>query len=67
MDTYSRSVCKKVPLKNILYFGKYKKDKFLTKTIFVRNLSFLYFPNHKVFFSGLFFVYAPHADILLYI
>jgi hypothetical protein len=46
-DIYMRSVHKKVPFKNTLYFGKYKKDKFLTKryTILIlftiRNLSFI--------------------------
>jgi hypothetical protein len=41
----------KVPFKNTLYFGKYKKDKFLTKrcTILIlftnRNLSFYILQN----------------------
>jgi hypothetical protein len=29
IDIYKTNVCKKVLLKNTLYFGKYKKDKFL--------------------------------------
>jgi hypothetical protein len=44
----------KSPLKNTLWFGKYKKDKFLTKIVFVRNLSFLYFPKYNIFFNGTF-------------
>jgi hypothetical protein len=28
IDIFRRSVCKKVPLKNILYFGRYKKTNF---------------------------------------
>jgi hypothetical protein len=47
----------KVPLKNTLYFGKYKKDKFLIVNsskivyLFVRNWSFLYFLKYKIFFN----------------
>jgi hypothetical protein len=38
------SVCKKVLLKNTLYFGKYKKDKFLvvnSSKVVVKNIYFL--------------------------
>jgi hypothetical protein len=58
---YMMSVCKRVPLKNTLYFRKYKEDKFLIVNssskiiyLFVRNLSFLYFLKYKVFFNGTF-------------
>jgi hypothetical protein len=50
----------KVPLKNTLYFKKYKKDKFLTKRYIIlllftiKNLSFLYFPKYNVFFNETF-------------
>jgi hypothetical protein len=63
----------KSPIKNTLYFGKYKKDKFLivnsSKTVylFVRNLLFLYFPKYKVFLMRLFHAYAPYVYIFLYI
>jgi hypothetical protein len=65
---YKRSVCKKVPLKNTLYFERYKKDKFLIVNsskiiyIFVRNLSFLYNLKYKVFFNETF-----SGMLLLYI
>jgi hypothetical protein len=58
----------KIPVKNTLYFGKYKKDKFLIVNsskiiyLFVRNLSFLYFLNYKVFLNGTFL-----CMLLLYI
>jgi hypothetical protein len=29
IDMYKKSVCEKVPLKNTLYFERYKIDKFL--------------------------------------
>jgi hypothetical protein len=67
-DIYMRSVRKKVPLKNTLYFGKYKKDKFLTKryTILIlftiRNLSFLYLLKYNMFFNETFL-----HTLLLYI
>jgi hypothetical protein len=57
---YKRSVYEKFPLKNTLYFKRYKKENFLivksSKTIyfFVRNLSFLYILKYKVFFNGTF-------------
>jgi hypothetical protein len=51
----------KSPIKNTLYFKKYKKDKFLTKRYIIllllftiRNLSFLYFPKYNVFFNETF-------------
>jgi hypothetical protein len=68
VDIYMRSVRKKVPLKNTLYFQKSKKDKFLivnsSKIIyfFIRNLSFLYFLKYKVFFNKTFL-----CMLLLYI
>jgi hypothetical protein len=60
VDIYVRSVYKKVPLKNMLYFRKYKKGKFLIVNsskiiyLFVKNLYFLYFLKSKVFLMGLF-------------
>jgi hypothetical protein len=60
---YKRSVCEKVPLKNTLYFERYKIEKFLIensskvavkKYFFVRNLSFLYILKYKVIFNGTF-------------
>jgi hypothetical protein len=63
-DIYRRSVCKKSPIKNMLYFGKYEKDKFLRANsskiiiLFVINLSFLYYQKYKVFLTGLFCVHS---------
>jgi hypothetical protein len=56
-DIYRKNVCKNIPFKNTLYFGKYKKEKFLTKTytililFTIRNLSFLYLPKYNVFLT----------------
>jgi hypothetical protein len=44
MDIYKSSVCKNVWLENILYFGKYKKEKFMrvnSSTIVVKSYIFL--------------------------
>jgi hypothetical protein len=65
-DIYIRSIRKKVPFKNTLYFEKYKKDKFLTNryTILIlftiRNL-----PKHNVFFNVTFFAYTSSVCIYL--
>jgi hypothetical protein len=59
-DIYRRSIQKKVPLKNTLYFRKYKKDKFLTKRYIILLLLYYYllseillflFPKYNVFFN----------------
>jgi hypothetical protein len=76
---YLQEECmQKNPLKNTLYFGKYKKDKFLIVNnskvvvkykiiyLFVRNLSFLYFLKYKVFFNGI-FLYMLRLYISFYI
>jgi hypothetical protein len=72
-DMYKRSVCEKIPLKNTLYFERYKKDKFLIVNsskiiyIFVRNLSFLYILKYKVFLMGHFHIcsYCIYLSIYL--
>jgi hypothetical protein len=58
---YLQDECmQKSPVKNNLYFAKYKIDKFLIVNsskiiyLFVSNLYFLYFLKYKVFFNGTF-------------
>ena len=65
-DLDMRSVIKKVLKKNMVYFGKYKKNKFMTVnsstiachfvSLLSQNLSFLYFPKYKVFFNRTFLI-----------
>jgi hypothetical protein len=62
-----RSICKKVPLKNTLYFRKYKKDKFLTERYIILLLHYYYLlseiclfyisQNTTYFLTGLFCIH----------
>ena len=71
-DLDMRSVIKKVSIKNMLYFGKHKNNKFMTVnsstiachfvSLLSQNLSFLYFSKYKVFFNRTFFI-----TLLLYL
>jgi hypothetical protein len=51
----------KSPIKNTLYFGKYKT------TIYYQKFVFLYFPKYKLFLMRLLYAYASSVYIFLYI
>jgi hypothetical protein len=63
----------KSPIKNTLYFGKYKKDKFLIVNsskivyLFFQKFVFLYFPKYKLFLMRLLYAHASSVYIFLYI
>jgi hypothetical protein len=72
---YRRSVHKKVPFKNTLYLGKYKKDNFLTKrvlsyyflnTIYNQKFVFLYLLKYNIFFNGT-FLHTLLLNISIYV
>jgi hypothetical protein len=75
-DIYMRSIRKKVPFKNTLYFGKYKKDKFLTKrytifyyfnTIYNQKFVFLYLSKYNMFLIELFCIHFFCMYISIYV
>ena len=76
-DLDMRSVIKKFSIKNMLYFGKHKKNKFMTVnsstiachfvSLLSQNLSFLYFPKYKVFLTGLFLLHSSCTYLSTYL